>query len=1533
MGKITRYFASPPVAPAVTALLLVLFLATGTVPAGDNAWTSVGPFGGSVTAVARIATGPDVVYAGTWGGVWFKTQAAGLQSWTAANSGLTYTTVTSLVRVGDYLFAGTVGGGVYRGLITGGIGAPTAITWTPINTGLTNFNITGLATDSGGALYAATELAGVFQCSAPIVTGTWTPFADGLTGNSLFVRSIYVDTTPTGPDVVYIGTDAGGIYYRAVSGSANWSVVGGTTAPFTNTSVNSVNSVLAYTNTAATPITYLVAATDAGGVYSFDGASWAEVKFGANPPLSSTIGADISSLVLYVDNTTPATVGLSNIYIIAGTDKKGIWLFNPTDGWHNLSGTPTPGPVSDTHVRALWIGLGTTDSNGIVFANAATLPGTTLLSAGTWSGLYQSINTGTAWTDISGGGTTSLNPMNATRAYSVAYLQTNPAITGTIFTGTHGSGVFKQTPAATSWTRAYLSSSPLDMDIFTVAADPRTGKIYAGSGNEGVFMSPDKGSTWYTNGLAGKDVRKLVIDPSNSSFIYAGTWQGIYKTTNGGSTWNLSGSAVANNIINALVINPVNVSILYAGTNGGVYKTTDGGTTWAAANTGLTNTYVMALAIDPQNPSILYAGTMGGGAFKTTNAGASWTAINYNLDSDNIYALVLDPLKTSVVYAGCNLGTIYKTMDGGTNWTLFAPDLSATSPLNLNIKSEIRDMNIIRQVDKLTLYVGTNGNGVWEIRLPALLDNRPTEIISTDSSSILGNGMSYNGRISVASGNDGRYVAFQSAAGNLVTSDTNGFLDIFVKDRVTNKTVRISQAADGTQANGDSYTPSISQDGRYVAFASQATNLVPGDTNGVADIFVYDRDADANGTYDEISGVAIVRVSINSNGNQADNYSLTPVISDNGRFVAFTSFANNLVATNLAEISTFRTAAAGGSQIFVHDRLGTNTIGKYDMVGNYLTRLISNTAVAGTPGNASSTFPSISGDGAFIAYQSRATNLNGAAGTGTLNIVAAKILDPTLTTVALYTPPFSNYYLAGTAATVVDFGDDSGFNFSPVSISSRNTGLYSAAFHSQFDNAAAASGGEVYYSVITDGAPPTVTTYFLPLTAGAGASGSYGVSISGDATRVAFTSDDVSLVTGDTNGKMDLFVYTFGATPAITRHSLASDGSQGNGQSELPALTGNGYFMAFHSWANNLVPGDSNNTVDVFVARIVTTTTVAPTSTTTTSSTLPHPAGRGIRSLTGCYVAGYATPVSLTVTPGETAVVYTVEETVPPGWTVLATDIGDNGIFDASMGKVRWGPFYDNNARTFTYKVTATPSSTGVQIFSGILTFEGYNNGTVKIVTGGDTTVYDNCQMHPADTNKDMRIEAGEVTAYSFAWITGQVWSVPPNPIPLNYVARAGYLWRNGEIYRYRSTSTAPDCWYPLTISTTANQNSRFIEVAAAREKGSAVAYAPERFQADVPVQMSITITPPVDSTTYAAEEVIPAGWQILSISEGGRWDARNGRVKWGPFFDQKQRTLSYRAVPDSTITGQDFAGRVNFDGTLTVPFEGTRRLVRNLDR
>jgi len=132
-----------------------------------------------------------------------------------------------------------------------------------------------------------------------------------------------------------------------------------------------------------------------------------------------------------------------------------------------------------------------------------------------------------------------------------------------------------------------------------------------------------------------------------------------------------------------------------------------------------------------------------------------------------------------------------------------------------------------------------------------------------------------------------RYVAFVSLASNLVGADTNGFADVFVHDRVTGKTERLRVRSNGNQGNDQSVVPSISADGRYVAFLSFASNLVGADTNGFEDVFVYDR----------VTGKT-ERVSVRSNGDQGNDSSVIPSISADGRYVAFYSFASNLVGAD-----------------------------------------------------------------------------------------------------------------------------------------------------------------------------------------------------------------------------------------------------------------------------------------------------------------------------------------------------------------------------------------------------------------------------------------------------------------------------------------------------------------------------------------------------------------------------------------------------------------------------------------------------------
>src|SRR6476661_2534745 len=172
--------------------------------------------------------------------------------------------------------------------------------------------------------------------------------------------------------------------------------------------------------------------------------------------------------------------------------------------------------------------------------------------------------------------------------------------------------------------------------------------------------------------------------------------------------------------------------------------------------------------------------------------------------------------------------------------------------------------------------------------------------VSVDSAGNQANGFSNAYSISA----NGRFVAFQSQASNLVPGDTNNKNDIFVRDLLTNTTTRVSVDSAGNPGNSPSNYSAISADGRFVAFQSYASNLVPGDTNNKNDIFV--RDLSTNTT---------TRVSVNSAGIQGDENSFNPSISADGRFVAFSSAASNLVPGD----------TNNKQDIFVRD-LSTNTI-------------------------------------------------------------------------------------------------------------------------------------------------------------------------------------------------------------------------------------------------------------------------------------------------------------------------------------------------------------------------------------------------------------------------------------------------------------------------------------------------------------------------------------------------------------------------------------------------------------------------------
>ena len=315
------------------------------------------------------------------------------------------------------------------------------------------------------------------------------------------------------------------------------------------------------------------------------------------------------------------------------------------------------------------------------------------------------------------------------------------------------------------------------------------------------------------------------------------------------------------------------------------------------------------------------------------------------------------------------------------------------------------DGQVVAFYSDATNLVGNDTNGQPDV----FVRNRATgttQLVS-QSGGAQGNGASVNPSISA----DGRFVAFQSQASNLIPNDTNNVADIFVTDLQSGTTERVCNSV---QPNGFSLTPSISGDGRFVAFASAATNLVPDDKNGKLDVFVCDRSTgivsrasigasgegngdsilpaisadgtvvafkslannitpnDTNGVVDVFARDLVAgrteRISVDLNGANADDFSFPPSISADGRFVAFGSSATNLVAgdTNLT------------SDVFVRDRKNGVTV-LVDVNSN------GQQANGGTPDIP----PAISGDGQQIGFASFATNLSNADKNEVADIFAA----------------------------------------------------------------------------------------------------------------------------------------------------------------------------------------------------------------------------------------------------------------------------------------------------------------------------------------------------------------------------------------------------------------------------------------------------------------------------------------------------------------------------------------------------------------
>jgi Tol biopolymer transport system component len=383
---------------------------------------------------------------------------------------------------------------------------------------------------------------------------------------------------------------------------------------------------------------------------------------------------------------------------------------------------------------------------------------------------------------------------------------------------------------------------------------------------------------------------------------------------------------------------------------------------------------------------------------------------------------------------------------------------------------------------------------------------------------------------------DGRFTAFESMATNLVAGDTNGTSDIFVHDRQSGVTTRVSVSSSGAQATSECSAPEITPDGRWVMFTSTASNLVAGDPNNSEDVFVHDNQTGAT-ICASVTPAGVPGLGQSGLG-AFDSFYRRPITPD-GRYVTFMSNVPNLVPgdTNVAP-DVFRRDLQTGTTVRVSvDALGAQ--------------------VSGT-----SSGPSITPDGRYVAFESTATALVAGDTNGAADVFVKDMQTGSVVLVSTSSTGVHGNFISFDASISSD-GLIVAFQSASTNLVAGDTNGRNDLFVKRLD-----TGAIVRANLRPDGTQSTALCD--------------GPMLSRDGRFLAFWSDDPMLVAGDMNGVQDVFERDL-CLGQTRRVSVGASGAEADSRSWFPDLSSNGVAVVFASYATNLVPGDTNNKSDVFV--------------------------------------------------------------------------------------------------------------------------------------------------------------------------------------------------------------------------------------------------------------------------------------------------------------------------------------------------------------
>lgn len=256
-----------------------------------------------------------------------------------------------------------------------------------------------------------------------------------------------------------------------------------------------------------------------------------------------------------------------------------------------------------------------------------------------------------------------------TKCFSVAIAES-----GNLMYLSCGNGIQKTTDGGETWS---ISTDWTMTECLKAAINPENTAIVYGATAYGIFKTENGGASWQekNHGLKSNFTPSVIVDNSNPDVVFAATEQGVYVSRNGAENWKLLG--LEGKGIRTIVQSTADTGRLLVGTeDDGVFISDDGGTNWQHMNNGLESLTIYALALDPNNEQTIYAGTFRGGVFKSTDNGHSWHAINNGLTVLDIHALIVDPTNSDIVYCGTLGGGVFMSENGGQDWRFIGLETS-----------------------------------------------------------------------------------------------------------------------------------------------------------------------------------------------------------------------------------------------------------------------------------------------------------------------------------------------------------------------------------------------------------------------------------------------------------------------------------------------------------------------------------------------------------------------------------------------------------------------------------------------------------------------------------------------------------------------------------------------------------------------------------------------------------------------------------------------------------------------------------------